>query len=138
MILDLSVDLSELNRLTDAVDEFCDKRDVPPQFAMQLNLVLEELFTNTVSYGYDGQDRAGQPIRVSLSAANGAVHAEISDGGLPFDPLQLPPPDLTSDVDERAIGGLGVHFLRTLMADLAYVRRDDRNHLTFTKYLGAS
>ena len=138
MIIDLSVDLSELDRLTGAVDAFCDERDVPPQFAMQLNLVLEELFTNTVSYGYDGRDRAGQPIRVTLSVANDAVLAEISDGGRPFDPLQVPPPDLTSDVDERAVGGLGVHFLRTLMSDLNYVRRNERNHLTFTKNLGAS
>ncbi len=62
--------------------------------------------------------------------------AEISDDGVAFDPLKVPPPDLTADLESRPIGGLGVHFVKTLMDEVAYRREGDRNVLTMRKRFG--
>lgn len=133
MVIDLAVDMAELDRLTAEIETFCDSHDVPADAAMQLTLVVEELFTNIVSYGYPEGAPEGTPIRLALDAHGGLIKAEISDGGAPFDPLDAPPPDLDADLEKRQIGGLGVHFLRTMMQDLWYRRRDGRNHVGFSK-----
>lgn len=133
MQIDLAVDMSELDRLTAAVEGFCEDNDVPPDASMQLTLVIEELFTNIVSHGYAGGAAGGQPIRIELKADKGRVSVGVSDGGVAFDPLQVAPPDLDLDVEDRPIGGLGVHFMRTMMADLHYVRQNERNILNFSK-----
>lgn len=133
MQIDLAVDMSELDRLTAAVESFCEDNDVPPDAAMQLTLVLEELFTNIVSHGYGAGAPKGQPIRVDLAADTSKVHVGVSDNGVAFDPLQVAPPDLDLDVEDRPIGGLGVHFMRTMMADLHYARDNERNILNFSK-----
>jgi serine/threonine-protein kinase RsbW len=61
------------------------------------------------------------------------VMAEVFDDGIAFDPLKVPPPDLTADLGSRPIGGLGVHFVKTLMDEVAYRRDGNRNVLTMRK-----
>jgi anti-sigma regulatory factor (Ser/Thr protein kinase) len=63
------------------------------------------------------------------------VRAEVCDRGREFDPLGTPPADVASDLDQRRIGGLGIHLVRTLTDHLAYDRRDGTNRLTFRKAL---
>jgi len=135
MLIELAVKMTELDRLAEAVERFCEDNDVPPKAAMQLNLVLEELFTNTVSHGYDGHVSDGLPIRVALEREGGSVLVDVSDGGSAFDPIGASEPDLDLDVEDRPIGGLGLHFLRTMMTDLRYSREGERNRLTFSKAL---
>jgi anti-sigma regulatory factor (Ser/Thr protein kinase) len=57
--------------------------------------------------------------------------ADVSDGGAPFDPLAQPAPDIHAPIEERKVGGLGIHLLRTLMDAVEYRRADGRNHLSF-------
>ena len=135
--LDLRADLSELARLAEAVEAFAERNGLPPDVAFKLNLCLDELFTNTVSYGYaDAADAANRRIAVRLGCDSAAIQAEIEDDAAPFDPFATPPaPDLTSDIDARPVGGLGV-FLVTQTMDHARYRRDgDRNHVLLTKRL---
>jgi len=127
-------DLAEIERLAAAVERFCRDEALPEDAAFHLNLVLEELVTNIVSYGYEGSD-AGSPIAVRLRRDATGVDVEVIDEGRAFDPLSAPEPDLEASVEERPIGGLGVHFLRTLMHDLRYHRAEGRNHLFFRKPL---
>jgi serine/threonine-protein kinase RsbW len=131
--IDLAVDMAELDRLTDAIERFCEANDIPPVPSTHLTLVLEELFTNMVGHGYPGAHPDGQPIRIVLAAEEGRVRVHVSDTGIPFDPLSVPTPDTSLGVDERAIGGLGVHFMRRMMTDLRYSRQDGRNILDFSK-----
>lgn len=129
-------DLSEIERLAAAVEAFCEAETLPPDAAFHLNLVLEELVTNIVSYGYpEGRNSGAREIRVHLRHDPEAVAVEVIDDARAFDPLSAPEPDLAASIEERPIGGLGVHFLRTLMRDLHYHRRDGRNHLRFRKPL---
>ncbi|WP_428425216.1 ATP-binding protein [Pararhizobium sp.] len=133
MMIDLAVDMVELDRLTSAVEAFCDEHDVPDKTVMQLTLVIEELFTNIVSYGYLDSPTAGTPVTLAMAALDGVIKIDLSDDGRAFNPLAAPEPDLDADLEGRQIGGLGVHFLRTMMQDLCYSRRGGRNHVGFSK-----
>lgn len=127
-------DLSELARLAAAVEDWTAAAGLDPEVAFHLNLVFDELLTNTISYGYD--DGGEHQIAVSLGLDGGAVVARIVDDGRPFDPFRdAPAPDLDSPVEDRPIGGLGIHFAKTFMSTLRYRREDGRNVVEFTKAL---
>lgn len=130
--LQLQNALPEIHRLADALQEFCTARGIPDDACFQLTLVLDELLTNVISYGYDG---GTHEIAVAIEHHPDAISAEIADGGRAFDPLSVAEPDLTSPIETRPVGGLGIHFLRTLMEQVEYERRDGRNHLRFRKRL---
>ena len=127
-------DLAELERLATAVDRFCEAEGLCGDVAFHLNLVLEEVVSNVVNYGYED---AGAPheITVRLVREPSGVTVEVIDDGRAFDPLSVPEPDLAAAIEDRPVGGLGVHFLRTMMRDLHYRREHGRNHLSFRKPL---
>jgi anti-sigma regulatory factor (Ser/Thr protein kinase) len=125
--------MDELPRLNDAVAAFVAREGVPERDAYELALVLEELFTNIVSYAFDAPE--SQAIEVGLERRDGAVLVHLADSGRPFDPRSVPPPDLEADLDHRPIGGLGIHLVRRLTEELAYERRAGINHLSFRKTL---
>jgi serine/threonine-protein kinase RsbW len=129
--LRIANDLAELSRVAESVDEFCVRQDIPPGCAFKLNIALEELLTNTISYGYGDEER--HEITVDLAREGETIVTEISDDARPFDPLKAPPPDLDSAIEDRRIGGLGVHLVKTLMDDVTYAYRDGRNHVTLRK-----
>jgi serine/threonine-protein kinase RsbW len=97
-----------------------------------LCLVLEELVGNVFDHGFE---QPGGEVTVHLTRRAGAFEAELIDAGPPFDPLQALPPDLEAGIEERAIGGLGVHLARSLMDEISYRREHDTNRLVLTKHL---
>lgn len=123
--------LPELGRLAQAVDQFADEHDMAVPHLRALNLALEELITNAIAYGYD--DDAEHHIVVRLSVVNDHVHAEIEDDGKPFNPLEVASPDLTSPIEERPVGGLGIHLVRSMMDEVAYRRQAGKNYVTLMK-----
>ncbi|WP_051330357.1 ATP-binding protein [Niveispirillum irakense] len=127
MVLDSRVE--EIPRLADAVEAFCDHNAIPPRPTFQFNLCFDELLTNVIQHGLDGA--AGREIKVSLVLSDIMLQAEIVDDGPPFDPLARPPVDIDADLEEREIGGLGVHMVRTMMDMVSYRRQDDHNHFRF-------
>src|SRR5262249_46148887 len=124
-------DLAELPRVAEAVERFCTERAITAKCAFALNLALEELLTNAILYGFD--DAAPHSIAIVLSHDGGAVTLELSDDGRPFDPRQAPPPDLAASLEDRPIGGLGIHLVKQMMDRVEYEYRDGRNHLRLTK-----
>jgi anti-sigma regulatory factor (Ser/Thr protein kinase) len=94
-------------------------------------LAIEELVTNCIKYGYD--DAGEHTIDIHLLVADEILTATVIDDGRPFDPLALPPPDLSLDIKDRPIGGLGIFLLRKLADEIHYQRRDGRNRLTLEK-----
>ena len=129
--LTLKNDLSELARIADAIEAHGESRGWPMKWVMNLNISLDELITNTVSYGYPDSDDERE-IRVTLTEQDdGSLVTVLEDDGLAFDPFSAAPaPDLEAEVEERPIGGLGVFFVKTLMDEFAYERVDDRNRIT--------
>lgn len=134
--LRLANDLAEIPRLAEAVEAFFDARGLPAALAFNFNLALDELLTNVISYAFPAGGR--HEVAVRMAVEGGLVTAEVIDDGLPFDPLtEAKPPVLEGDIDDRPIGGLGIHFVRTMMDSVRYERRDDRNHLTLVKRAAA-
>jgi|1186.fasta_scaffold827013_1 serine/threonine-protein kinase RsbW len=116
---------------TEGVQAFCARHGVAARAASQAALVFEEILTNLVQHG----GGAGLTLEASLEVTTGELRGEVVDDGAAFDPLQVPPPDLEATLEERAVGGLGIHLARTLTDDLAYERREGRNRLSFVKRL---
>lgn len=128
--LNLAPEIDELKRLYEAVESLGEQEEWPPGLIFQVNLALEELGINIMNYGETAEE-----ILVSLASDEDSITIIISDAGKPFNPLtEGPEPDITQELDERPIGGLGVYLVRTLMDELHYRREGDRNHLTLVKH----
>jgi len=135
----LRIDLAELTTLAAFVDHFADEHGLPAAVAFQLNLVLDELVTNTIDYGHPpGSARADATIRLRLDRVGDVVEAELVDAGAPFDPRTLPDPDLTAPLETRRVGGLGVHLVRQYVDEIDYRRENGRNRLRLRKRLPAA
>ena len=92
--------------------------------------------TNIISYAYD--DDADHYVMVRVALDRDVVSVRVEDDGRAFNPLDAAPPDLRLGADERPIGGLGVHIVRSVMDTLEYQRENERNVLIMTKRLDTS
>lgn len=115
----------------EAISRWMEAAEAPPAADYLANLALEELVTNCVKYGYD--DSAEHLIEVRLSLQDGELVMTIIDDGRAFNPLDLPPPDTSLAIEDRPIGGLGIHMLRQMSDRMDYERRDGKNHVTLRK-----
>ncbi len=123
--------LSELDRFNQKLTEFGGQHGLPDEVMHDLNLALEEILTNIISYG--NIDSREHEIRVRLSVQPGEITAEVEDDGQPFNPLDVPEPDTTKSLEDRTIGGLGIHLVRKIVDGLEYKRQGERNLLTIKK-----
>jgi len=123
--------MSDLIRVVSFVDAFAAANGVPEDAANALNLCLDEILNNVLSYGFlvPGDHR----VTVDLSVAEGRLSAEVVDDGEPFDPTKAPAPDLSSGIRDRPVGGVGLLFVRKLMDEVRYTRRRGRNRLRISK-----
>lgn len=113
-----------------AVEEFAEQQSWPGGAVFKVNLVLEELVVNVMTHG-GRADRAR--IEVTVTSSDDLISISISDNGVAFDPLtDAPEPETTGSIEERHVGGLGVHLVRTMMDDVTYRREPGKNHLTMT------
>jgi anti-sigma regulatory factor (Ser/Thr protein kinase) len=76
-------------------------------------------------------------IRLSLRLEGGEIVATVADRGAPFNPLLAPEPDLSAGLEQRNLGGLGIHLVRRLVSGMEYERREGHNRLTLRKRHGA-
>ncbi len=123
----LKNDLAELQRLNQLLEEFAELHGVPSEMVFRLTLVLEEIITNVISYGYE--DEMEHEISVRISWQIPEMKIEVEDDGHPFNPLEVPPPDLGMPLAERQVGGLGIHLVREMMDELKYERENEKNLL---------
>jgi anti-sigma regulatory factor (Ser/Thr protein kinase) len=126
-------ELSELSRITEIVGEFNGSHNLPLKAVSAINLALDEIITNIISYGYDDQNE--HEIIIQLSVKHGELILQIEDDGRRFNPLDLPEADTESSLEDRQIGGLGIHLVRSMMDDMKYGRHDEKNCLTMKKKL---
>jgi serine/threonine-protein kinase RsbW len=112
------------------VEAFCARNGVDRSDALRLTLVVEELFTNSVTHGYRGECDA--PIEIALAAAGGEIALLYEDAAPAYDPLSryaAAPDHLHAAVESRPVGGLGLHLVRELAAGASYAREAERNRL---------
>ena len=131
--LDISLtnDLQELAVVAGEVDAFCARHGIAPAIAYAVNLSLDELLTNTISYGYE--DDGQHDIDIALRLEDGVIVVEISDDGIPFEPASAPAPDTDAPLQDRPIGGLGIFLVGRMMDSFEHRYSDGRNIVTLTK-----
>ena len=132
--LTLRNDLAEIPRLADFVDELCAGLSATQKDVLALQLSLEEVVTNVINHGYtDGQLH---PFTVAFSASPTRITVVVVDDAPAYDPLARPDVDTSLPLEERPIGGLGVHLVKKLMTAARYERRAGHNVLTLERALG--
>jgi serine/threonine-protein kinase RsbW len=113
------------------VDAFGNKHGLSRQIVHDVNVALDEVLNNIISYAFEPGARS--EICVRLEICGGKIVIDVDDAGRPFDPLGAPSPDLTSGLRERRVGGLGIHFIRNLMDAVEYARVGEHNRLRLSK-----
>jgi anti-sigma regulatory factor (Ser/Thr protein kinase) len=98
-----------------------------------VNICLDELFTNIVSYGF--VDDLEHIIRFTINVDNNMLTMNIEDDGIPFNPLEKKDPEIPAGLIDVKIGGLGIHIVRKLMDDISYERDRGKNKLTMKKFI---
>jgi len=131
----LKNDLAELERLSNVIEGFGKRHALPTAALFDLHLALDEILTNVVSYGYDDQHEHEIIVRLTLGGDHDSrqIEVEVEDDGRPFNPLETAPPDVSTSVEDRPIGGLGIHLARRVMDDLEYRRQRGKNVLVMRK-----
>jgi serine/threonine-protein kinase RsbW len=129
-------ELSELERLSEFLSRFWADNHLPAELEFNTNLALEEVFANVVLHGY--RDSDSHEISVHAAVGDGTVTLTVEDDGIAFNPLDAPAADITQALEDRPVGGLGIHLIRSLMTEVAYARVDGRNRLEMKKKIGES
>lgn len=127
--------LEALWPLAEAVEIFGQESGWTDALIMQVNLVLEELLVNAITNGYPDQ-RSGH-ITVQIQTRLDAITLQITDDGDAFDPFSIQTPDLSLAIEDRPIGGLGVHLVRSYMDVCHYRYIRPYNEVILTKHLAA-
>ena len=129
--IELVNSLTELDRLNEALELFGEANGFAPKCVMELNLAIDEIFTNIVSYGFaDGEEHR---ILIAIACDEKTVTIRIEDDGCPFDPIKACTPDVRCPLFERKVGGLGIHIAKRIMNRLSYRREGNRNILVMEK-----
>lgn len=131
LAFDLQAAMPDMVAALDRVEQFGAEQGWGEQSQFQLRLVLEEILINIVTHGVgsDGRPR----IELSLQQNGEWLLLTVRDNAQAFNPLAQAEPDLTADLDERAVGGLGVHFIRQLVEQAQYHREDGWNSLSLRR-----
>jgi len=117
--------------LQDELERFAAQHGFPQRQLRDLQLALEEHLTNIIHYAYADEGDHRIVVRFHFHAPE--LCLEVTDDGRPFNPLEYPAPDLTIPIDQRPIGGLGIHMIRKSLDQVEYRRAHDRNILVMRK-----
>ena len=119
--------LTSLPPLMTTVNRFLGQHTIPSEAIFRVNLAIEEIVTNIIKYGYD--DTAPHTISVNLTLFPDTIRLQLKDDGHPFDPLQTPEPEIHVPLNQRKLGGLGLHLVRETVSRIAYRRKNGANLL---------
>ena len=125
--------LAEIDRVNDTFNDFAERCGIPMPVSLRVNMVFDELLANVISYAYD--DEEAHSIEITVGYNNGRLTIGITDDGIPFNPFTREDPDTTLSLEERDIGGLGIHLVKNTMDETLYQRRHNRNTVTLIKKL---
>lgn len=124
--------LNELEKIVAAVENLSNKWGLSARMGMELNLVLEELFTNIVFYAFE--DGAEHELWIEFEkSGEGVMKIRLTDEGKPFNLVERTISDLDKSLEEREVGGLGIHFVKEMTDKVEYERVGNKNVVILTK-----
>lgn len=92
----------------------------------------EEALVNIITYAYTGLHGK---LKVEFQTRPGSINITFIDGGMAFNPLQKKDADVSLPLEERKSGGLGILMIKKLVDDVKYEYKENKNHLTITKFI---
>ena len=132
--LTIAATVENIEAVTDFVNEQLEALDCPMKVQMQIDIAIDELFSNIAHYAYN-PEIGKATVRVEVIEDPLAVVITFIDNGVPYDPLAKADPDTTLSAEERGIGGLGIYMVKKSMDEIAYEYKDGQNILTIKKSL---
>lgn len=131
--LTIEPDRGAVARANAAFTAFAEANTVPAPIRRSLNVALDELLQNTIAHGFAG--RQGGAMTIAVELGTDRLTVTLTDNGRPFNPLVTAAPDTARSIEERPVGGLGIHLVRQLMDEVHYHRRGGRNVVVLVKRL---
>ena len=122
----------ELSDVLSFVDLMLEKYECPMKIQTALCVAIEEVFVNVAHYAY-GDGEGEMTLGIDFDEESRSITFRMTDGGIPFDPLKKPDPDITLSAEDREIGGLGIFITKKTMDTISYSNTDGKNILTMTK-----
>jgi len=119
------------------VASFVREQGIAADEAARILILLEELITNLMKYGYPDRAEPGQ-AEIALALNGSRLEIEFIDDGCAFDPFAGPPPNLDEPLEARQVGGLGLHLLRSLTDEARYERRNDTNVIRLSRVVAST
>jgi len=126
-------ELADITVVNETFNIFADEFDIPQSVALKFSIIFDELLNNVISYAYADNDK--HDIEVRMARTGTRLSVTITDDGVPFNPLGMKIPDTDLPLEEREIGGMGIHLVRNLVDDVSYQRRIGKNVMTMTRNL---
>lgn len=126
--------IEDIPEVTAFVEAELEKIDCPTKAAIQLNVAVDEIYSNIVKYAYP---KSPGPVKVEVIRDEdpASVSLRFTDEGIPYNPLTKEDPDITLSAEERSIGGLGIFMVKKTMDDMRYEYENEKNILTIKKLL---
>ncbi len=131
--IEISNQVEEIEKVKNLFDSFAAENKIIDTTRRKLDLVFDEILNNIISYGY--QDKKEHLIQIKVDLSSERVLVSIMDDGMPFNPFIIKPPDTSLALEDREIGGLGIHLIKKSMDKVSYQRRIDKNVVTLVKNL---
>jgi sigma-B regulation protein RsbU (phosphoserine phosphatase) len=128
--LDLTIrnELKEIDSVIESFEAFSAQSEIPMPVVLKINMALDELLNNIVSYAFpEGGEHV---IMIHAERTADRLLVTVEDDGLPFNPFARSDVDTSLSLEQREIGGLGIHLVKNIMDDVSYKRRKNRNDVT--------
>ncbi len=127
--------LKEISTIAEFITSSLTCSGVMEEIIFAIELAVDEITNNIMMYAYPAGEGT---MKIMIDVSGTDISIEIRDQGKEFNPLLFPPPDISSNSDERKIGGLGIHMVRSIMDKVNYERRDGQNILKLNKSLSGT
>ena len=124
-------ELEELQDLLVTIEDLLSEHDATMKNIMNINIAVEEIFVNIVSYAYENMENKGAEVTISIEDDD--IKVEFVDWGMEFNPLAKIDPDIDAPIEERGIGGLGIYMVKKSMDECLYERIDGKNIFSIKK-----
>ena len=130
----IAATVENIETVTDFVNEQLEALDCPMKAQMQIDIAIDELFSNIAHYAYN-PEKGDATVRVEVVEDPLSVVITFIDNGVPYDPLKQADPDISLSAEEREIGGLGIFMVKKTMDEITYEYKDGQNILRIKKNL---